>query len=251
MLVAVCVVAGRASDLEAPLRESYIDKGIVSNHSLMVDGLLAPVSFLRAGPSEASKLVVLLHGMAFSAETWKFVGILDSLARAGVQAIALDIPGYADQFRSTEVRNSLLKKFLTAYGWRGKLVVVAASAGGLVGAPFVLDAGAERLAGYVSVSALLPSTIKSLSNVPALLVWGALDAPHSFKAKAHEQLFKTHQMVILPDAPHPCYLKEPTWFNELVVQFVTGSAPKRSQAVAREELQISAVWQVGATQFEL
>ena len=62
------------------------------------------------------------------------------------------------------------------------------------------------------------------SEVPALLIWGELDQPTSSKAKAHERLFATHQMIVVPNAPHPCYLKEPAMFNALLVQFAGGAS---------------------------
>ena len=120
------------------------------------------------------------------------------------------------------------------------LMVVAASMGGTVAIPYILDpALAGTVAGYVSVSALgLPTTggglvddedgnasaaaTVSSANIPALLVWGSLDHPESVKERAHEHFFPTHELVVIPDAPHPAYLKAPRLFNDLVVRFALG-----------------------------
>ena len=248
MMVA-CATAGRGltMDLEAELREAYNETGAVTNHAIKIEGLQQEIRYLRAGPQQATKLVILLHGMAFSAATWKIVGTLDVLASAGIQVVALDLPGYGGEVRNPEVRRTLLRRFLAAYGWGRKVVIVAASAGGSVGSPYVLSAGNERIAGYVSVSAVLDDEGFNHSSVPALLVWGELDAPTSGKAKAHERLFSTHLMVVMPNAPHPCYLKDPGFFNARLLQFVGGALPSRGEVA----LKVMANWRPGAVQSEL
>jgi abhydrolase domain-containing protein 14 len=231
-----CTCVRGVPDLEAGLRKAYVDKGTVSEHEVSVSGLGVPIHYLQAGPSDARRLVVLLHGMAFNAETWKVVGTLDALADAGLRAVALDCQGYSGQFQKEGTRQRLLHDFLAAIGWQPrerKIVIVAASAGGSVGSPFVLGAGAAEVAGYASVSALLPSDIQlsTTSDVPTLMIWGELDSPNSNKAQAHERIFPSHQKVVLPQAPHPCYLKEPKLFNSLIVQFVTGKAVESNYRV--------------------
>lgn len=252
MLVAFAA-AGRGVDLEAALRGAYHETGAVTAHSMALESLHEPVHYLRSGPAQASRLVVLLHGMAFSAETWKIAGTLDALGSVGVQAVALNLPGYGGQYRSLEVRRNLLKNFLNAYGWKGKkVVIIAASMGGTVGSPYVLQASSEQVAGYVSVSAILDEEGKKESNVPALLVWGALDTPNSSKAKAHERRFSTHQKVVMADAPHPCYLHDPGYFNRLVLRFIGGTLPSQEPADSlHPALEVSAAWRQRLAQNEL
>ncbi len=223
----ICVTnavrAQQTVDLEAELRAAYHESGLVAEQMATIAGLEEPIPYLSVRNRNSSTLlVVLLHGMAFSASTWKVTGTLDALAEAGLPAVALDLHGYSGQFASASVRRMLLGSFLRAIGWSHPVVVVAASMGGTVGAPYVLQADARAVAGYVSVSALLSSEGASHSDVPALLIWGDQDSPSSSKAKAHEKLFTTHQKVVLPDAPHPAYLKWPKAFNALVVAFASG-----------------------------
>jgi pimeloyl-ACP methyl ester carboxylesterase len=237
----------RGADLLEALNASYKDRGLVSEHKIVVAGMSSPVHYLQAGPASSEKLVVLLHGMIFSADTWKVVGTLDSLADHGLRTIAIDAHRYSGDFGQEIVRQSMLSSFLKAIGWTHKVLVVAASAGGTVGAPFVLGAGPNVVAGYVSVSAVLAedgAPGASTSSVPALLVWGEHDAPSSAKALAHKQTFPTHQQIVVPEAPHPAYLKEPKCFNALLVRFAL-SKPGVLECEGRlsgSELRVAAQW---------
>ena len=224
--------SARGVDLEAPLKAAYRDRGLVTAKEVSVGGV--DVRYLEAGDALSSHLVVLLHGMAFRAATWQYCGTLDALADAGVRAIALDLPGYGGPYASPEVRKTLLARFVKAIGFAKRVVVVAASMGGVVGSPYVLSADAA-VAGYVSASALLDdeavaATGGRRSAVPALLVWGERDDPTSAKERAHEQLFATHELVVIPDAPHPAYLKEPGTWNALLLQFVAAGSSQAAGA---------------------
>lgn len=217
-----------AADLEGPLRTQYHDDGRISERSLFVEAVGEPVSFLQAGPAGSKRLVVLIHGAVFSANTWKWVGTIDTLAARGFRVVALELHQYSGALSSERVRSHLLRDFLKALGWTAgprSVLVVAASAGGTIAIPYILDpVGSQTVAGYCSISALVPPSASdaSPSKLPALLVWGELDHPGSAKALATKHLFPSHQFVILPDAPHPAYLKEPKWFNELVARFASG-----------------------------
>merc|ERR1712087_390260 len=79
------------------------------------------------------------------------------------------------------------------------------------------------------------------SSVPALLVWGELDSPESSKAKAREKLFSLSEKVVMPKAPHPCYLKDPQTFNRLVLKFA-GVASEFPIALDGLPLKLAAAW---------
>jgi len=90
-----------------------------------------------------------------------------------------------------------------------------------VGSPFVFEQP-EQAAGYVSVAALLDKPLgANTSSVPALVIWGALDSwfDSPSRSEATMRSFASAHRVILPDAPHPAYLKEPARFSELVLAF--------------------------------
>ena len=135
----LCTTAHGHRDLLQPLIADYKDRGLISTHTVNLAGLAAPVQYLQAG--SGPRLVVLLHGMAFTAETWKWTGTLDALSDEGFTVVALELTQYAGQYASDAVRQRLLRDFLKAAGLeKRRLVVVAASMGGLVGSPYVRDA---------------------------------------------------------------------------------------------------------------
>ena len=237
----------RGSDLEAPLREAYRDGGRVNEASVQLQGLSEPIKYLEAGHKSSHKLVVLIHGGVFSAETWKYVGTLDAFAVAGMRVVAPDMKRYSGDFSNVDLRQRLLKDFLDAIGWKRRpksVLVIAASMGGTVAIPY-LQAEPTTVAGYVSISALglgdSGNGGGSSGAIPALLIWGELDHPTSAKAEAHKRRFVTHQMVVIPDAPHPAYLKEPRLFNELVVRFAKGARGPVPGA-GKEPLAVAADW---------
>jgi len=274
LLCLTTAASASGADLVAELEASYRDTGAVSSQTLTVAGCASPVHFLQA-PQRTDgleKLVVLLHGAAFSARTWQVVGVLDALGKAGIRAIAVDLPGYGEhksgkERDSPEQRETFVKRFLQALGWSKRVVVVAASMGGGYGNPFVHDHSAQ-VAGYVPVAAVGLRSAEP-SPVSTLVLWGALDSPDSARAQAYGKVFRRSQRVIFADAPHPCYLKvrlhpqahhpartapiewltrpcerraqDPAKFNSLVVRFA-GGTPTETVEDGPEALSVRGVW---------
>jgi pimeloyl-ACP methyl ester carboxylesterase len=101
--------------------------------------------------------LLLLHGFADSADTWRH--LLVALGRAGRRALAVDLPGFgaADRLTAEEIlpqldafADALLGHALEDAGAR-EAVVVGNSLGGCVGLRLAERAG-KRLAGVVAVS---------------------------------------------------------------------------------------------------
>jgi len=144
LALAVATTAARGADLVASLEASYVDKGAVSSHKLSVQGCDAQVHYLEAGPADAQKVVLLIHGAAFTARTWQVVGTLDALAAAGIRVLAVDLPGYglSGGSRDSAQRKDFVAHFLHALpNTPRRVLLVAASMGGTFGAPLVLVFG--------------------------------------------------------------------------------------------------------------
>ena len=201
VFLAITATASRASDLVAGLEAVYVDKGAVSSQQLSVPGCSAQIHYLAAGPADAEKTVLLLHGMAFTARTWQFVGTLDALAAAGLRALAVDLPGFgkSDSVECQgEAKKEFVERFTRALGLSRRVLLVAASMGGSFGAPFVRS-HPRQVAGYVPIAAMgVPPDQPPVRSVPALVLWGALDKPESPKAHAYAKVCRPHRCI--------CYL---------------------------------------------
>jgi len=109
---------------------------------------------LQAGTS--GPLVLLIHGLSSRADRW--LRNLDTLAAAGLRALAVDLPGhgFADKgagFDYTAAGYSLwLRKLLDALGEK-KVAVVGTSFGGLVAGRFALD-WPERVHALTAIGAV-------------------------------------------------------------------------------------------------
>ena len=65
------------------------------------------------------------------------------------------------------------------------------------------------------------------------------------RARAYARAFPRSQKIVFADAPHPCYLKAPSYFNRLLLQFAgaSGSAGSVEEgAPAPSEVRVVAQW---------
>ena len=101
---------------------------------------------------------------------------------------------------------------------------------------------------------LHPEPEEPPSRVPTLVLWGALDAPDSARARAYARAFPRSQKIVFADAPHPCYLKAPSYFNRLLLQFAGASGSGGSVeegAPAPSEVRVVAQWTAAEAAAEL
>jgi abhydrolase domain-containing protein 14 len=185
-----------------------------------VDG--ARIYYLDVGPKDG-RVVLLLHGAAFSSVTWEKLGTLDVLAERGYRAVAIDLPGGFRNSKSTgRAGEDFLVTLMEKLGIE-KPVVVSPSAsgrwalalaahhpdlvGGLVAiAPAGIDAFADEL---------------SSANVPAMVLWGTKDRifPVS-EADRLVALLPRAEKVLFEGAGHPCYLDQPQRFHDVLLAFL-------------------------------
>lgn len=176
------------------------------------------IHFLHTGPSD-KKAVVLLHGMKFQATTWQELGTLEHIAKAGFQAIAVDMPGFGLSPACSTEQDKVLEEFLKELGLQ-KVILVGPSMGGRIALEFTINhpdlVSAMVLIGAVGVE----ENKNQLSSIkiPTLLVWGSEDqiSPLS-NCELLQSSIPGAKKIIIEGAPHPCYLDNPdTWHTELM-----------------------------------
>lgn len=211
--------------LELMIERAYVDKGLVSQSNTQIYGEV--VEYLQAGPDDSRKAVLFCHGAAFTAFTWKYVGVLDELAQHEVRAIAINLPGRGSTSpKLANSRHLFLLEFAKVLGLPETVVVVAASMGGSYGLPFVLHPAHFHVAGYVTVAGVLGDLGESVVEAPVLAIYGSEDNRlHNDRLLFERSTqFPQSTLVVFENAPHPCYLlnvEAAKHFSELVVSFVT------------------------------
>ncbi|GJP61777.1 hypothetical protein CLOP_g18911 [Closterium sp. NIES-67] len=173
--------------------------------------------------------VVLLHGRAFEAKTWKDIGTIDHLAAAGHRVIAVDLPGgkgrTSDSLSTRAAHEGFLAVLWQHFDLTNRSVLVSPSLSGRYSLPFVAQQSrlktGRQLGGYVPVAPVMVNSYSdkiSGSEVPALVLNGERDNPE--RAHFLAGLFVNHRVVIFKGAGHACYMDQPGFFNDLVGQFV-------------------------------
>ena len=182
----------------------------------------ARIHYLDVGPKDG-RVVLLLHGAAFSSATWEELGTLDVLAERGYRAVAIDLPG---GFRNSKSTGRASEDFLVALMERlgiEKPVVVSPSASGRWALPLAAR-HPDLIGGLVPVA---PAGIDafadelSSANVPAMVLWGTKDRifPVS-EADRLVALLPRADKVLFEGARHPCYVDQPQRFHDVLLAFL-------------------------------
>lgn len=199
------------------------------------------VRVLAAGPSAAAAgvAVLLLHGQAFSAETWREAGTLQALATAGHAAIAVDLPGHGGTGGAplpAAARGDFLDALVRALGLGGassRLVLVSPSMSGSYAMPYLEARGG--VAGWVAVApvgvagfservAALPADAGApLRRLPVLAAYGERDARRP-DADALAAALPRCRVAVIAGAGHACYLDDPAAWHRELLAFVAAVA---------------------------
>jgi abhydrolase domain-containing protein 14 len=185
-----------------------------------------PVHTLQAGP-ESGPLILLLHGKMFKAATWQETGTLAKLSEAGYRAVALDMPGFG-QSPFADIESAEVIKTVISQASPNKAIILGPSMGGRIALEFALDNPA-LVSGLILVGAVgvqeNKERLKKLS-LPCLAIWGGEDSISPL-ANGHliQQEIKGAELVVIPGAPHPCYLDQPDEWHRILLGFLTEKLP--------------------------
>lgn len=97
-----------------PFRMSEVK---MTTGTVQVECCKAPLFYRQSEPAsgEVKMSVLLLHGIRFSSENWLNIGTLDTLAKMGCRAVAIDLPGESlrkkcHHFTKSEKQRRLIRK---------------------------------------------------------------------------------------------------------------------------------------------
>jgi len=176
-----------------------------------------------AGVARTGQVVLLLHGAAFSSQTWvDRVPTIATLAALGHEVIAIDLPGFGKSGRSVPNKGEYLATLIDTLSPAAAPVVVTPSASGAFIFP-LLNKSPDKVSGWVPVAPVSASSSREFYQgltVPTLIVYGERD----FGAKRTNNLLSLIPTSTapqeLPRAGHPAYLTQPDLWHQLLFNFL-------------------------------
>ncbi|GLH14011.1 Uncharacterized protein GBIM_18458 [Gryllus bimaculatus] len=178
------------------------------------------------GVSVSGQSVLLLHGRAFSSETWEKLETLNILAALGHRVVAVDLPGYGNtKEKFIGNRADFMVSLFDALSLKdAHPVLVSPSMSGEYSVVFLKD-HSNMISGYVPVA---PVATNSLSHselqkvvVPTLIVYGSEDNTGLAEASLQNlQVLPNSREIKIEGAGHPAYLNQPAVFHKLLHNFL-------------------------------
>jgi abhydrolase domain-containing protein 14 len=191
------------------------------------------VHYLASGPPRA-KPVVLMHGQGFSAETWRQIGTLDILVRAGFRAVAVDLPGFGRSAASPASPSAWVAEMLRRLGIE-RPILITPSTSGRFALPFLAEHPTE-VAGVVAVApvgiAAHADRLRKMT-APLLAVWGEED--RTLPRAEGERLVAAvpnGRLSLIEGGGHAPYMNAPGTFHAELLAFLEDCRGRRRAPVA-------------------
>jgi len=176
---------------------------------------------LLVGGEEDGRVVVLLHGARFTAETWREIGTLGLLIGEGYRVVAVDLPGYGESERCEVDSGLWLGELVDELGF-SRVVVVSPSMSGRYSLPWLVSSP-ERLSGFIAVAPVgIGEYVSRIGDdhPPILGIWGENDR---VVPVSNGEVFVGDgrgKLVVLAGADHPSYMSDPDGFGRAVLEFL-------------------------------
>ncbi|XP_032828139.2 putative protein-lysine deacylase ABHD14B isoform X1 [Petromyzon marinus] len=215
--------------------------------------------FVReAAPSNAKGEVLLLHGAAFTSQTWQELGTMHVLANNSFRAVALDLPGgqggraegglececggdmaersqacgYGNSPRMPAVNTDELKASLLLEVFKALRmehpILISPSMSGRFSLPYLMSRG-QRLRAFIPIAPVHTAKYKSNEyekiQTPTFIVYGGLDTNLGVQSLQRLILLPNHRVLELPQAGHSAYKDQPHLFHQGLLDFLL-SLPK-------------------------
>uniref|UniRef100_A0A8C7PTN5 Putative protein-lysine deacylase ABHD14B n=1 Tax=Oncorhynchus mykiss TaxID=8022 RepID=A0A8C7PTN5_ONCMY len=187
--------------------------------SLHVESCKASLFYRQAEPAtgEVNLSILLLHGICFSSENWLNIGTLETLAKAGCCAVAIDLPGFGQSKSSVApsavgelAPGGFLKQVCVALGM-GPVVVVSPSVSGMYSLPFLFQHEALVQA-YIAVAPICTEKFTVEQYISIQVRAGTLN---------NLRKLANHKVLVMKGAGHPCYLDDPATWHTALTDFLS------------------------------
>lgn len=199
--------------------------------SVQLESCNAPLFYRQSEPAsgDVKMSVLLLHGIRFSSENWLNIGTLETLAKAGCRAVAIDLPGLGQSKQAkapAEVGELAPAGFLKEVCEQLKLspvVVISPSLSGMYSLPF-LHQHQAMLRAYVPVAPICTDKFTAEQyrgvQVPSLIVYGDQDTQLGDVSFRNLSNLANRSVAVMKGAGHACYLDDPDAWHKALTDFL-------------------------------
>ena len=180
----------------------------------------AKIHYLEAGET-SNPDILFLHGMKFSAQTWKDLGTLDFFESEGFHPVAVDLPGFGKSEALSLEKGAVLMAIIDGLGLVKPFIVAPSFSGGY-SFPVVSD-HPSKLSGFVAIAPTnIPDYAGKLNGnpLPALALWGGNDEIVPIEnSNLLCRSMSNIKKIVFKDAGHPCYMTETDAFHGHLFEF--------------------------------
>ncbi|XP_041810744.1 protein ABHD14B [Chelmon rostratus] len=199
--------------------------------SVQLECCKAPLFYRQSEPAsgEAKMSVLLLHGIRFTSENWLSIGTLDTLAKAGCRAVAIDLPGLGRSKAAKalapigELNPAGFLKEVCEQLNLSSVVLISPSLSGSYSLPFLFQHQALVRA-YIPVAPICSDKFTAEQyqsvKVPTLIVYGDQDTELGELSLSNLRNLANHSVVVMKGAGHPCYLDDPDTWHKALTDFL-------------------------------
>lgn len=194
-----------------------------------VDGQMVEVFFRRSSNSGEFS-VLFLHGMKFSSKTWYDIGTLQLVAAMGLNAVAVDLPGWA-QSKESKLKSYQYAHFIEQFIKQEKLgrpLIVSPSMSGGYAIPFMMEPEPstchERMRAYIPLAPVKTELFKDSEyhrcEIPVMIVYGTKDKTLGLTSVGHLRNMPNSEIFPMEGAGHANYEERPDEWNHLLYNFL-------------------------------
>lgn len=171
--------------------------------------------------------VVFLHGLSFTSDVWRRIGVTDLLVEKHVPFLALDMPYGLKADCRPKTRNPETNVTVAAEAVQNMFgsavpVLVGASIGGNIALRYAAKFPVKGLMLIAPSNALDEDLVRSFGKFrfPVRIIWGSQDniiSGEEMRTLAGK--LPNAKLLVYNDASHPAYLSQPQLFKRDLLEF--------------------------------